>query len=109
MSYDFHSERTIKAIRKAHVCEQCGRKIQIGEPASYGAGSYEGDFYTTYTHVECNTAARDYANHFGCWGEEYPWFQHSEEPQSDGAWLREHHPIVADRLGWALPEAEAAE
>lgn len=95
---DLHSERTIKAVRKLHVCEQCGRIIPRGFPAQYAFGKYYGDTYSTYTHVECHAAARAYAELNDTWGEDYPWFQHMDRDVDWTDWLLEHHPIVAERL-----------
>lgn len=107
MSYDdFHSNRTIKATRKAYECEQCGRKVDIGSPAIYGAGRFEGYFYTQHTHVECHAAAIAYAELSGLWGEEFPWFQHMDRDIDWTDWLLENHPIVAERLGLEKEQVE---
>jgi hypothetical protein len=97
---DFHSGRTIKATRKQHVCEQCGRKIETGSPAHYAAGRFDGYFYTQHVHIECQAAATAYAELNGLWGEDFPWFQHADrDMRADfGPWLLDHHPIVAERL-----------
>lgn len=102
---DFHSNKTIKATRKVHECEQCGRKIDIGSPAIYGAGRFDGYFYTQHQHIECHAAGIAYAEETGLWGEEFTWFQHSER---DGFadWLLENHPTVADRLNIVREAAE---
>lgn len=96
---DFHTNRSIKAVRRDHVCEQCNGKIEIGQPAEYGSGKYDGYLYTTYVHVECHAAAVHYAKENGLWGEDWPWFQHMGNGEHDHhAWLLEHHPVVAARL-----------
>ncbi|MGJ7039172.1 hypothetical protein J2Y63_002427 [Shinella sp. BE166] len=97
---DFWSSKSIKAVSKHHCCEQCGKRVEAGSRAEYTFGKYEGDVFGTYTHPECYAAANAYADLNGLYGEEYPWFQHMDETEHDlGPWLREHHPIVADRLG----------
>ncbi|MGN7734417.1 hypothetical protein [Ensifer sp. 22564] len=101
---DFHSERAIKSTRKQHRCEQCGRAIEGASPAHYAFGIYEGDTYSTHTHVECHAAARGYAELTGSWGEDYPWFQHMDRDIDWTGWLLEHHPIVAERLN--IPPVE---
>ena len=104
---DFHSSREIKKTRKQYVCEQCNRVIEVGSPAHYGFGVYEGDAYSVHTHVECQEAARDYAAQNDAYGEEWPWFQHMENGEFDHhAWLLDHHPIVADRLNIVREAAE---
>jgi hypothetical protein len=95
---DLYSERTIKATRKQHYCEQCGRAIEVGSPAHYAFGIYDGDTYSTHTHVECHAAARAYAELNDAWGEDFPWFQHMDRDVDWTGWLLEHHPIVAERL-----------
>jgi hypothetical protein len=96
---DFHSSRTIKATRRNHSCDQCGKTIFQGCPAEYGSGKYDGNIYSVYTHVECHAAAVEYAKINGLYGEDWPWFQHMEDSEHEHhAWLLEKHPIVADRL-----------
>lgn len=97
---EFNGIRDIKATRKAHVCEQCCKDIEAGSSAHYNAGKWDGEFYATYTHVECHAAALEFAKLNDLWGEEWPWFQHMEDSEFEHhSWLLEHHPIVADRLG----------
>lgn len=103
---DFHNHRTIKATRKRHVCEQCGKWIEAGSPAEYETGSYFGEFYSGHQHVECRAAGIAYAEMSGCWGEDFMWFQHQLEDPDDKAWLLEHHPVVAERLGLEHEVAE---
>lgn len=96
---DFHSSREIKKTRKRYVCEQCNRFIEIGSPAHYSFGVYEGDTYGLHTHIECQAAAKEYAELNDAWGEEWPWFQHMENGEYEHHdWLLENHPIVAERL-----------
>jgi rRNA maturation protein Nop10 len=110
---DFHRDSTVKATRKLHHCEHCGTAIEIGSPAHYSVGSYYGDFYRSYQHVECRAAGMAYAEMTDCWGEDFMWFQHNLDEREDKLWLLEEHPIVAERLGlpeWlAEQEVEAAE
>lgn len=105
MSYDdFHSGRTIKAVRKARCCYQCNKKIEIGFPAEYVFGKYEGDVYSHHIHPECDAAATEYAKMNDLWGEEFPYFPDMDNEHHD--WLLENHPIVAERLG-IVKEIEA--
>jgi len=99
---DFHSEHTIKKTRKAHPCYQCGQTIVVGSPAHYCCGSYFGDFYTSYTHPECEAAAKAYAKINNLWGDEYPCFVEGDTDTSDVSWMIAHHPVVAERLGWEM-------
>lgn len=103
---DLYSERQIKATRKAHLCEQCGRQIEAGSPAYYAFGVYYGDTYSQHEHVECRMAARAYAELNDCWEEDYPWFQHMDRDIDWTGWLLEHHPVVAERLNIEREEEE---
>lgn len=101
---DFSSRKTIKRTLKPHRCEQCGQTIEAGSKAEYLTGRYGGYFYSQHVHVECHEAAIALATLTGCWGEEFPWFQHNERHWEDEQWMRSKFPSVADRLGWALPD-----
>lgn len=96
---DFHTSRKIGKTRKTHCCEQCGKIIDIGSPASKAVGVFDGYFYQNYTHVECNAAAWEFAKESDSWGEEFPFFQYDDRDIETDKWLIENHPIVAERLG----------
>ena len=96
---DFASCKDIKAVRKPHECQQCGREVSVGSPARYSCGRWDGYFFGGYTHIECHNAAHEYATDNGLWGEEYPWFQHMDDREHrHHGWLLEKHPVVAERL-----------
>lgn len=93
------NSKDIKAVRKAHVCEQCNTKIEVGQPAHYNFGIWEGEPFSVYAHPECAAAAKQYADLNDLWGEEYPWFQHMDNSEHNHhEWVLINHPIVADRL-----------
>lgn len=102
---DFHTTRTIKALRKARQCDQCLKKIAIGEPAVMIVGKWEGDFYAGHQHPECHTAALAYAKQFDLWGDDWPWF-HDMDMSDAGDWMKEHAPVVYERLGWKRRQEE---
>lgn len=104
---EFNSTRSINAVRRERPCEQCGRKIHAGDPATYSSGKWEGEIYSHYSHVECHAAAHAYATKFDLWGEDYPWFQHMEMEWEDKEWLLDNHPKVADRLNLEREEEDA--
>lgn len=101
---DFSVSKIIKATRKPHNCEQCGKAIDVGSTAHYAAGSYYRDFYRYHVHPECEAAGIAYAKMTGCWGEDFMWFQHQLEERDDKLWLLENHPVVAERLGLSMEE-----
>ncbi len=93
------NSKEIKAVRKAHVCEQCNTMIEVGQPASYSFGIWEGEPCSVYTHPECTVAARQYAEINDLWFEDYPWFQYMDNSEHEHhPWLLEKHPVVAERL-----------
>lgn len=98
------TSKDIKAVRKPHCCEQCNKMIAVGEPAEYNFGIWEGEPFGTYTHIECNAAANEYAELNDLWFEEYPWFQFMDDSEhGHHAWLLEKHPVVAARLNVKPP------
>lgn len=52
----FYSQSWIKATRKQHCCWWCGKRIEIGSPASYAAGMGMDDFWSGHAHPECQAA-----------------------------------------------------
>jgi hypothetical protein len=94
---DFSCTSTVKAVRKRHRCEHCGVAIEMGESASRTVGSYCGDFYTTYLHIDCNEAGLEFADLIKCWGEDFVWL-HELYDLGDLQWLKEKYPVVAKRL-----------
>lgn len=59
----FLSERHVKAARKAHVCDECGHPIPVGEPYTSWSCMYEGEFQTGEAHAECIAWANAVLNH----------------------------------------------
>jgi hypothetical protein len=101
------TSKNIKAVRKAHRCEQCNTDIAVGESAHYAFGVWEGEPFGTYTHPECQGAAQAYAELNDLWFEDYPWFQFMDDSEHDHhVWLLENHPVVADRLNIKRRTAE---
>jgi hypothetical protein len=97
---------TQPVARKQHQCEQCLRPILKGERYNYYRGLFEGTFFVSHDHLDCRAASIDYAHEFRCYDEDWPFF-HDMSETDDGGWMREKHPSVAARLGWALVEEEA--
>lgn len=98
----FFRERRVKATRKPHRCEHCGKGIAIGSPAIYCAGLTEdGDLMTFYGHVECREAEVDWNAQRGTFGDEFDWLwaiKDDDEAEDWITWLREKHPIAAEAL-----------
>jgi hypothetical protein len=49
---DLWQQRVVRA-RKQYVCEECPKKIEPGELYQYVFGIYEGDPFTTRSHLSC--------------------------------------------------------
>lgn len=54
MSYDFHSETHVKALRKKARCAHCEHLIPVGSPATRYASKWEGDFHSGAFHRDCH-------------------------------------------------------
>jgi len=109
MSYDFLGERLIRAVRKPHRCESCGRTIQPGLPATYATTIQDGDFFAWRSHPECRDAEADWNKRRGPWGrpyscaEDYYWlWQAMDDAPCERAWLIANHPVAAGRLHISL-------
>lgn len=50
---DFWNSKKIKATKKSHTCEYCGRIIPIGSSCRNEVGVYEGDFHHYYLCDRC--------------------------------------------------------
>jgi len=93
------SSKDIKSVRKVHFCEQCNTTIEVGQPAHYSFGIWEGYPFSVYVHPECRAAAQEYAELNDLWFEDYPWFQFMDDSEhGHHSWLLDNHPAVAERL-----------
>jgi hypothetical protein len=95
----YYSHRTIKATRKPHQCEGCGKIIEAGAPAFYWAGDCDGDFYSAHYHLDCREAEVVWNSIRDTWGDEYDSLCAIHEEPEDVAWLVEEFPAVAARMG----------
>lgn len=95
----FHTETPVKAVRKRHCCDGCGKHIEIGQSAVRWAGLTDGDFGTCIYHPECRAA--ELAYNLDVLGYLYldDWYPISEIEHEDWPWLIESHPVVAERMG----------
>jgi hypothetical protein len=89
----------IQRTAKKYPCAQCETTIKLGSKAYYMCGRYEGEWYSYYSHIECWDAAEEFAKFNDLWDDEFPWW-HAEDYFDSGPWLKEHYPIVYQRLGW---------
>jgi len=105
---DFSVRIEVASSRKPHQCEHCGTAINVGEPSIHCTGMWDGYFYSTYMHTDCEKAGQDYAKETGYWDEEFIWFQHVDREEFElDEWLLENHPTVAARLGVSARAAHA--
>jgi hypothetical protein len=95
----YWTHRNIKATRKTHTCEGCGKKIPAGSSAYYWAGDCDGDFYSCYYHDDCRAAEVSWNEAREAWGDEYDSLCAVRDEPEDVAWLVENHPEVAARMG----------
>ena len=71
--------------------------IEVNEPAVNWSGLTDGDFSTVYYHPECRIAEIAINNLHRTFGDE--WMGLHEIDDEDRPWLREEHPVVAQRMG----------
>ena len=69
---DFYADRKIKASRRAYRCQWCNELIPKGAAYTYGAGTFEDDFFFTRLHNECAEAIPKWYDANRCWGEGFP-------------------------------------
>ena len=94
----FHSEHTVKAVRKRHLCDGCRRYIEVGEPAIKWAGMTDGDFGTAIYHPDCREAEVGLNTVLG-WSHGDEWWPLSKIEWEDRLWLLDAFPAVAARMG----------
>jgi hypothetical protein len=54
MSFNY-SRKTLKTTRK-HRCDWCGEPIEQGNAMMRNSGIFDGDFFSSKFHMECNAA-----------------------------------------------------
>lgn len=69
----FHNERDVKRTRKSCRCRWCHEIIEKGQPSVVATGVYEGDFYSTRWHPECNEAFHRWWKKYGQHEDEFPY------------------------------------
>lgn len=57
---EWHRKTNVKRAGKQHRCEECGRKIAVGEPYERVTGQWYGTIYTFATCPQC-VALREWA------------------------------------------------
>ena len=68
MSVDLTSKQV--KCRKSHRCDWCGEIIKAGNVAHYRSGVHDGEFFSSYMHMECWDALG--RSDLGCDDEFYP-------------------------------------
>lgn len=98
------SDKNVVA-RKAHRCAHCGTNIAVGTRHRATVQIYDGQFDSLRAHDECEAAFVDLNIRLrGLRYDDDLLFLIDDGEIEDGEkdWLREKHPIVADRL-WPAP------
>lgn len=94
----FSSETMVKGVRKQHVCDGCGKRIETGTPAVRWSGMTDGEFGTCIYHPDCR-AAEVALNDVHGWGYGDDWMGLSDLEHDDLPWLAETYPAVYQRMG----------
>ena len=92
----FVNERTIKAVRKPHLCEACCKRLQVGEAAINWAGLTDGDFGSAYYHPECREAEIAYNHMIGSHYDE--WTPLHDADRESYPWIKANHPTAYRRM-----------
>ena len=98
---EFIREQRIKATRKPHRCEGCGKMIEAGQPAVAYAQKSEGELYSGHFHTDCRDAEVAWNHEADTWGEDWsPLCSIRECDDADDwlAWLAEKFPAVHSRI-----------
>lgn len=95
----FVTEKTVKAVRKRHLCAACDKYIEVGEPAVNWSGTTDGDFSSCYYHVECRAAELAYNRRVsGTWFPDDEWWPLHEAEQEEYRWLKANHSVAYRRM-----------
>lgn len=100
---EFFNHCNVKATRKEHRCTACSKSIPIGSSTFYFSQKYDGLFYAGHYHLECRAAEIALNDLHGLSGEEWIALDSIDEDE-DRDWLRDKHPLVAERLGLLVQE-----
>ena len=93
----FTREHDVKAVRKQHRCDTCGKMIDVGARAVRWSGMTDGDFGSAIFHPDCRAAEIELNREAG--GDANEWYRLAEEAPRDLTWLWKDYPGVAKRLG----------
>jgi hypothetical protein len=67
-----HHKRYVKRTRADKKCDWCWECINAGDPSVVCSGIFEGDFFASRYHPECNDAIIQFANKNNAWSEPLP-------------------------------------
>lgn len=96
----FFTDRDVKATRKPHACEGCGKLIAAASPAWYFSQLWDGCFSAGYYHTDCRKAEvelnelKDFRS-----GDDWLSLCEVRDEPDDIAWLVQDYPVVAARMG----------
>jgi hypothetical protein len=84
---EFYSKRNVKA-KKQHICDNCGKAIELGETYSYLAYKDDGEIWQIKSHLDCEQAQIEIHDTFYEGDSEY-WCFLNEQLLYDEAEIRE--------------------
>ena len=90
----FCNEHAVKAVRKNHFCEGCGKYVLIGEPAIRWTGIGEDGFASVIYHPECREAEVYMNREINS----FEWCPLNSHEEDDWPWLMDKFPAVAARF-----------
>jgi hypothetical protein len=68
----FETSRNVKKTRKRCKCRWCWEPINAGDPSVYVSGAWEGEFFSSRYHPECEEAFHHWHEQEKDWGDLMP-------------------------------------
>ena len=87
MGMEFYNE-TKHTAKKEHICEMCGRKIQVGEKYYQEKGKFYGEFFSRFMHTHCHNMEAEFCLEID---NEFSWDQITEYIQDNYCSVCEHN------------------
>jgi hypothetical protein len=68
----FNHTRHVKHTRRTRKCDWCWEPINAGDPSVVCTGTFDGDFFTSRYHPECDAVIPKWIRTYSDWNEALP-------------------------------------
>jgi hypothetical protein len=68
----FNNTRHVKRTRTDRKCDWCWEPINAGDPSVVCTGTFDGDFFTSRYHPECDAVIPKWIRTYSDWNEALP-------------------------------------